>query len=119
MTPRPFVRLHPDDNIAVAAKNVPAASDIPLDGVGTLKTAERIDMGHKVALRTIEIGQPIRKFGQTIGYASKPIPAGSWIHTHNVSAGELSLDYAFCSEVPPDPTPITGRTFDGYRRYDG
>lgn len=119
MTPRPFVRLHPDDNIAVAARNVPAETEIPLDGIGSVKTAERIDMGHKVALRTIEQGQPIRKFGQTIGYASVTIPPGTWVHTHNVTAGELSLDYAFCSEVPPEPTPITGRTFLGYRRPDG
>ncbi len=119
MTPRPLVRLHPDDNIAVAAKNVPAGAEIPLDGTGSVKTAERIDMGHKVTLRAIDKGEPIRKFGQTIGYASQTIPPGTWVHTHNVTAGELSLDYAFCSEVPPDPAPITGRTFQGYRRHDG
>ncbi|MFO0918160.1 MAG: altronate dehydratase family protein [Planctomycetaceae bacterium] len=119
MTPRPFVRLHPDDNLAVAARNVPAGADVPLEGVNGLKTAERIDLGHKVALRAIDQGQPVRKFGQTIGYASQPIPAGGWIHTHNVESGQLSLDYAFCSEVPPEPKPITGRTFLGYRRPDG
>ncbi len=119
MTPRPFVRLHPDDNLAVAARNVPAGADVPLDGVNGLKTAERIDMGHKVALRAIDKGQPVRKFGQTIGYASQSIPAGGWIHTHNVESGQLSLDYAFCSEIPPEPKPITGRTFMGYRRPDG
>ena len=42
MTPRPFVRLHPDDNIAVAAKNVPPDAEIPLEGIGSLQTAERI-----------------------------------------------------------------------------
>ena len=33
--------------------------------------------------------------------------------------GELHLDYAYASAVPPDPEPITGRTFLGYRRKDG
>lgn len=119
MSARPFIRLHPEDNLAVAARSVPAGVAVGVDGAPDVKTTETIEMGHKVALRPIEVGQPIRKFGQTIGYAKSNIPAGGWIHTHNVEAGMLSLDYAFCSEIPPEPTPITGRTFMGYRRPDG
>lgn len=119
MSPRPFVRLHPEDNIAVAARGVPAGTTATFDGGASVTTAEPIDMGHKVALRPIEAGQPIRKFGQTIGYATETIAPGRWVHVHNVTAGELTLDYAFCSEIPPEPTPITGRTFMGYRRPDG
>lgn len=119
MSARPFIRLHPEDNLAVAARSVPAGVTIGVDPASDLKTVETIEMGHKVALRAIESGQPIRKFGQTIGYAKQLISAGSWIHTHNVEAGMLSLDYAFCTEIPPAPTPITGRTFMGYRRADG
>jgi altronate hydrolase len=119
MTPRPFLRLHPDDNIAVATRHLPSGSSVAIDGVDGLATLEAIDLGHKVALRPIEAGQPIRKFGQTIGYASASIPAGTWVHTHNVIVGDLHLDYAFCTETPPDPAPITGRTFLGYRRSDG
>jgi altronate hydrolase len=33
--------------------------------------------------------------------------------------GALTLDYAISSEVPPDPKPILGRTFQGFRRPDG
>ncbi|MDP1796035.1 MAG: altronate dehydratase family protein [Planctomycetaceae bacterium] len=119
MSARPFIRLRADDNLAVAARSVPAGIAIAVDTNSDLKTVETIEMGHKVALRPIAKGQPIRKFGQTIGYATKDIPAGGWIHTHNVEAGMLSLDYAFCSEIPAPPTPITGRTFQGYRRHDG
>ncbi|MFO1045627.1 MAG: altronate dehydratase family protein [Planctomycetaceae bacterium] len=119
MTTAPFVRLHPEDNIAVAARKVPEATPFSFTGTSELSTVEPIEMGHKVALRSIDAGQPIKKFGQTIGFASAPISAGSWVHVHNVSAGELSLDYAFCSEIPAPPTPIEGRTFMGYRRPDG
>jgi altronate hydrolase len=115
----PFIRLHPDDNIAVASRRVTEGSTFSFNGSGTLTVRERIDMGHKIALRPIEAGQPIKKFGQTIGYASSLIPEGSWVHVHNVTAGELSLDYAFCSAIPAAPTPIEGRTFQGYRRPDG
>ena len=119
MTPRPFVRLHSEDTLAVAARNVPAGTVFSFEGGSELTTLEAIDMGHKVALRSIDAGQPLKKFGQTIGFASQSIPAGSWIHVHNVAAGDLKLDYAFCSEVPAPLTPITGRTFMGYRRPDG
>lgn len=119
MSVRPLIQLHAQDNIAVASRSLTAGTNCPLDFGGSVTTAEPIDMGHKVALQVIPQGERIRKFGQTIGYARQTIPVGGWVHTHNVEAGELSLDYAFCSEVPPDPTPITGRTFMGYRRPDG
>ena len=119
MIASPFVRLHSDDNIAVAARQVPLGTSFQFNGTGEIFSRELIDMGHKIALRSLETGQPIKKFGQTIGYASQPIPQGTWVHVHNVTAGELSLDYAFCSEIPPEPTPITGRTFQGYRRQNG
>ncbi len=116
---RPLIQLHADDNIAVAARALNAGTHCLLDFGGEITTAEAVDMGHKVALKTIEAGQPIRKFGQTIGFARTMIPAGGWVHTHNVDAGQLSLDYAFSTEVPPPPAPVTGRTFQGYRRPDG
>ena len=119
MTARPFVRLHPDDTIAVAARQVSEGTTFLLEGTGPVTTREEIDMGHKVALRPIATGEPIKKFGQTIGFAATSIQPGDWVHVHNVTAGDLKLDYAFCSEIPPTPTPITGRTFQGYRRPDG
>lgn len=119
MTPAPFVRLHPNDNIAVASRKVSEGTKFSFDGTGEVVTRETIDMGHKVALRPLEAGQAIKKFGQTIGYANTMVPPGGWIHVHNVTAGELSLDYAFCSEIPPEPKPIEGRTFMGYKRPDG
>lgn len=119
MTPRPLIQLHADDNIAVAARSLNQGTACPLDFGGTVTTAEPIEMGHKVAVRPIKSGEPIRKFGQTIGFATTDVGVGQWVHTHNVDAGLLSLDYAFATAVPPDPEPLTGRTFDGYRRPDG
>jgi altronate hydrolase len=113
-----FIFLHSDDNVAVAARTVPVATQFEACGERHV-TTERIDQGHKVATRRIVRGSPVKKFGQTIGFASCDISPGCWVHTHNVEIGPLSLDYAYASDVPPDPTPITGRTFMGYRRPDG
>ncbi|MCX7392726.1 MAG: altronate dehydratase family protein [Planctomycetales bacterium] len=119
MTTRPFIRLHSEDNIAVASQNVSQGMAFSFEAGGEFVTVEPIDIGHKVALRSIQPGQAIKKFGQTIGFASQMIAVGSWVHSHNLSAGDLTLDYAFCSEIPSDPTPILGRTFRGFRRPDG
>lgn len=116
----PFVRLHPDDNILIAKVGVEKGVEFSVDGNGTtLTTLDVIELGHKVAIQAIDTGDPVRKFGQLIGFATEPIEPGEWIHSHNLAAGELSLDYAFSSDVPPAPEPINGRTFLGYRRADG
>ena len=113
-----FIVLNSEDNIAVAARNAPAGTEFQVAG-RSLQTREPIDLGHKVATRAIPPGGPIRKFGQTIGFAKGEIAVGAWVHTHNCEAGPLSLDYAHATEIPADPTPIVGRTFQGYRRHDG
>jgi altronate dehydratase small subunit len=45
--------------------------------------AERVALGHKVALRPIAAGQPVVKYGVTIGLATEDLALGRWIHTHN------------------------------------
>jgi altronate hydrolase len=76
-------------------------------------------MGHKIAVRRIEPGEPVRKYGQIIGQASQAIEAGQWVHCHNVALGEFERDYAPATEVPPPQSPIVGRSFMGYRRANG
>ena len=113
-----FIRLHADDNIVIARTQV--APNQPIhEGTTQVVTQEKIDFGHKVSTQPISKGAPIRKFGQIIGFASKDIAPGRWVHAHNVTLGELTLDYAFASEIPAAPKPIAGRTFQGYRRADG
>lgn len=113
------LHLHPDDNIAIATRPLPKGTELDAGSGGEVLTREEIDLGHKVAVRPISRGEPVRKFGQIIGFATCDIKPGQWVHTHNIEPGALSLDYAFASDVPPDPEPILGRTFMGYRRPDG
>lgn len=47
---------------------------------------EPISLGHKVALKAIQAGGCIVKFGVTIGRASRAIRAGQWVHLHNCSS---------------------------------
>lgn len=116
---RPIIVLHPNDNVGVAALRLEpgqtlAGKDAPL------RILDPIPPGHKVALVPIRSGEPIRKYGQIIGFAGTDIAAGCHVHVHNVVLGTFSRDYAFCSECPPPPPrPPHPATWMGFDRGDG
>ncbi|MGZ3430261.1 MAG: UxaA family hydrolase [Isosphaeraceae bacterium] len=112
------VLLRGDDNVAVAARPIPKGFALDLADV-TVEVREPIDLGHKVSLCAIAQGEPVRKYGQIIGFASRDIDAGAHVHVHNLRADLFERDYAFASERPPVPAPERLWTFRGYLRPDG
>ena len=111
------VLLRGDDNVAVAARPIPTGFVLRLGG-REVEAREPVALGHKIAVADIADGEPVRKYGQIIGFASRPIAAGSWVHVHNVKADLFERDYAFATERPPVPE-AEPRTFRGYLRPDG
>lgn len=75
--------LHPEDDVAVALRPLPAGETVQIDGQ-TLILSTTIPMAHKLALRAIAAGQPVRKYGETIGEARTAIAAGDHVHVHNI-----------------------------------
>lgn len=109
-----LVRLHAEDNIAVALNGFDAGAEI--DGI-TLRA--RIDRGHKVAVAPISAGQVVRRYGQMIGIAQADIAAGEHVHSHNLAMGDHRQDYAFGADVMPLPPLKDPPSFMGYHRADG
>lgn len=114
----PALLLHPDDNVAYVRRTIPAGTPVSVGGY-EITAQEIVELGHKIAVKPISVKQPVRRYGQVIGFATESIAPGEWVHRHNMEPGELKLEYAISSEVPPDPEPIHGRTFQGFRRADG
>jgi len=112
------VLLRDDDNVAVAARPIPAGSRLQL-GTADVEVREPIALGHKVALADVAPGEPVRKYGQVIGFASRAIPAGSHVHVHNLKADLFDRDYAYATERPPLRSGEPPRTFRGFLRPDG
>jgi altronate hydrolase len=110
------IRLHAEDNVAVAIDQV-AQGDV----AAGLTARERILRGHKMALLPISEGEPIRKFGQIIGFATRHIAPGEWVHEHNVGLHDFNRDYRFCEDAREDDLLPEGSraTFEGYRRANG
>jgi altronate hydrolase len=112
------VQLRPEDNVAVAARNIPEGAEVQLNG-SIFTVGKRVGLGHKIAIRSIKQGDAIYKYGQIIGFANEDIPAGSHVHVHNVSASAFARDYAFCRDCPTPPPPAEPRYFLGYERGGG
>ncbi len=115
--PIDVIYLHAADNVCVAARDLPAGARISAGGVA-VELPATVKLGHKVALAPLAKGQRVVKYGQTIGFATENIAVGGWIHTHNLTAGQFDRDYAAATEIPPEPAPLVGRTFEGYKRPD-
>src|SRR5688572_31375305 len=93
-TPR-TLRLSPDDNVLVAVDAIQPGQTL---AEGIVPPA-KVMRGHKLAARAIAAGEPVRKFGQIIGFASADIAPGSWVHEHNVVMNDFARDYAFSADA--------------------
>ena len=82
-------------------------------------TRTRIPAGHKVAIRAIEPGGRVVRYGQVIGFATQPIAPGEHVHVHNIGMGEFAKDYAYSQDARPTAMANEQRTFQGIRRPDG
>ena len=113
--PTPVIRLHPEDAVVIArATLLPGAEVAP--GVTAV---ERIPAGHKVAVRALGEGEAIHRYGQIIGFATRPIAPGAHVHVQNCGMGDFDKDYAYSQDARPTPRANEGLTFSGIRRPDG
>ena len=111
------LRLSREDNVLVAASRIEPGADIG----GGVTAKARIPFGHKVAITRIAEGEPIRKFGQIIGFAKSAIEPGDWVHEHNVFMHDFERDYRFAEEAREEHIlPVSEQaTFQGYLRGNG
>ena len=79
-----------------------------------------ISDGHKYARNLIKKGEPVIKYGNPIGYATKDIQAGDWVHTHNlVTALSGNVPYTYAPVNIQLPSAPNNLHFMGYKRPDG
>jgi len=121
-------RLHPDDDVAVTLADLPAGATVFVDNE-PLVTRAAIPFGHKVALRAIAPGQPVRKYGEIIGQTTISILPGDHVHTHNLASPPAPpaspLPLSASPRPPLAPAPLLSAScplppaFPGYPRPTG
>src|SRR3954470_4796584 len=111
-----YLRLNPADDVVIACREIDAGTNLLQEGV---VVRERIPAGHKVATRAIEAGQPVRRYSQIIGFATRPIAKGAHVHVHNLEVRDFARDYAFGEAYQPTAFVDPPATFQGIVRPDG
>lgn len=118
------IKLHDRDNVAIVVNDggLPAGTRMP-NGV-TL--AEDIPQAHKFTLVPIRKGEPVVRYGVTVGLANTDLPVGAWVNEQRVQLptppglDQLRAGLAHFAPRPVPPLePLEGYTFQGYRNPDG
>ena len=114
-----YVVINARDNVGVVvnAEGVRQGAEF----ASGLRAGEAIPQSHKIALRDLAAGEPVLRYGATIGYANRPIPQGAWVREDLLEMpGAPPLDDLPLATATPAPLPpLEGYTFDGYRNPDG
>ncbi|CAA9411866.1 MAG: Altronate dehydratase [uncultured Ramlibacter sp.] len=114
----PVIRLHPEDNIVITRVDVAIGTRI--EGEGFTSRAQA-PAGSKLASRAIRSGEAVRKYGETIGFATTDVPGGGLLHGATVAFREFERDPASARDYRPvDLLPPEQRaTFQGIQRPNG
>lgn len=120
MTPKPLIRIHPADNVAVALMPLQAGTQVEVDGV-PLVLATDIPAGHKVALAPLAEGTEVVKYGAPIGHVRHVVACGSLLDHRDIQTNlSGTLDYSDIRIAPaPMPAASSTATFSGFLRPDG
>lgn len=115
-----FLRINPEDNVAVALQDLKAGLEVQIDGIGSIRLGEDIPRGHKFTLRELREGDDIVKYGFPIGHLTRDAASGTLVD-HNCIKTNLSgiLDYRYepaLTEIVPAESKAF---FKGFRRADG
>ena len=113
----PTIRLNPADDVVIARVDVAEGSTLLKED--NVRVASRVPAGHKIAVRAIKSGSPVRRYNQIIGFATRDIHAGEHVHVHNLAMGEFDRDYAYCADARATDYVAQPASFQGIVRADG
>ncbi len=127
--------IHPSDNTVTLLDPVREGEKVVFLRGGeqaSVTALSDVPFGHKVAIRAIAEGEPVIKYGETIGSASRAIREGEYVHTQNLDSNRARGDLADAPASLRATASARGkaggcakegkfssRTFLGYPRKDG
>ena len=117
---RQLLKIHPDDNLIVALRDLQKEELIEFAGEEYL-FPEKVKAKHKFAIRDFAVGEKLIQYGITVGEVVKPIVKGGVITVENTR--HSSESYCVGSEEyhweQPDVSRWQNKTFQGIKRSDG
>ncbi len=117
---KPFIQIHPEDNILVAIEHLGKGMSIEHQSI-SLTLNDDIAAKHKFSLVDISEGSPVIMYGGLVGKAVKDISQGDPITVKNIV--HASAEYSIGHQETMWDSPVVDRwadaTFRGYHRNDG
>lgn len=86
-----FIKLHREDNVAIATRNLAKGTIIKVNARAILLNSA-IDFGHKIAVGRIKKDSEVLKYGLPIGLATVDISMGQHVHFHNLKSNYFKRD---------------------------
>ncbi len=112
-----YIQVHPADNVAIVVNEggLPAGAEFD----SGLRLKEAVPEAHKVALEDIAAGVAVIRYGVTIGFAQRDLPAGSWVHEGVLEEPEApELGKVRGRGEVGAAEPLEGFTFEGFVNDD-
>lgn len=114
-----IIRINEVDTVAIATRDLEKGDKVEDHGK-TVLLLDPIPMGHKIAMRDIQKGETIIRYGNPIGHALRNICVGEWVHVHNMFTNlDDVVEYSYNPSLKEKSEVDNVPTFQGYRRKDG
>ena len=115
-----FLKVHPDDNVLVALKDLKAGSAISFGGEEIIVLHD-IPSKHKFFTSDLNTGSEVIMYGTLVGKVQCNVSKGELMTTENTkhAAGGYSYKGFHYKWRQPDIFKFKNKTFNGYRRNDG
>jgi len=114
------LRLHPEDNVLIALRDLHSGDQITLGGDSFALTTD-VPSKHKFATQDLAAADSVVMYGTLVGKATHAIPKGSVLTTRNIrhDAAPFREKTTTYEWAPPDVSEWRDKTFLGFRRSDG
>ncbi len=116
----PYLKIHPDDNVLVALKDLRSGTSFSLNNEELLLPQD-VPAKHKFFINTMNEGDDVIMYGTLVGKAQSAIAKGGLMTTGNTKHATGSYAYTGFNYhwQQPDISGFNNRTFNGYKRSDG
>ncbi|MDC6365908.1 MULTISPECIES: UxaA family hydrolase [Flavobacteriaceae] len=117
---RKLIKVHPDDNVAVALTDLAKGEEILFEGE-TIVPLSDTKAKHKISLADLSEGDKIMMYGVLVGKTTSKVDRGGLLTVENMKhqSSKTTHKTSEFNWSPPNVSKWKDRTFLGYHRADG
>lgn len=117
---QPYVKIHPNDNVLVALKDLSTGTILTVDDHEVL-LKQKVGAKHKFFINDMNAGDEVIMYGTLVGKIQFAVSKGELMTTDNTKHAASTYAYQGFNYQweQPDVSRFRNKTFNGYHRKDG